>query len=124
MTITAETLNQAMEFDCPVRIHPDGNVTVADDAWAPELHDGQLADHGWILLDGYSGQYGYSGPIMHPSEYIGGRMARDILARPGLYVTLVAEYSCEECLTRDDCQEDHWQGWAVAFRPTEDTPED
>jgi hypothetical protein len=32
---------------------------------------------------------------MHPSEFIGGGMARDILAEPGTYVAVAAYYSAE-----------------------------
>lgn len=100
------SLSDMMDFDCPVRVHPDGTVTRELDVQAPELHDGELDTGGqpWTLLDGYSGQYGYSGPIMHPSEFIGGGMARDILAEPGVYVALV-DYPT------DDGEPD---GWAVA----------
>lgn len=108
MTTTAP-LNSVMEFDHVVRVHPDGTVTDnVSDVYAPDLYDGQLhsADD-WTLMDGYSGQYSYSGPIMHSSEYVGGRMERDILAQPGLYVAIVSNLS-------DDDEPD---GWAVAYRP-------
>lgn len=40
----------------------------------------------WEAITGYSGQHGYSGPCMHPSEFLGGRMAGDVLDTPGVYV--------------------------------------
>jgi hypothetical protein len=100
-------LNDRMEFDHVVRVHPDGSVTDADGVYAPELHDGELStlDTRWALMDGYSRQDRYSGPIMHTSEFIGGGMERDILGAPGLYVALVDYPS-------DDTEPD---GWAVAF---------
>jgi hypothetical protein len=97
-----ETL-EIMEFGHPVRVHPDGSVTDAASVYAPDLYD-EAVGSGWTLLDGYSNQYGYAGPIMHPSEFIGGRMARDILAEPGVYVALVS-YSTDD---------DDVNGWAVA----------
>jgi hypothetical protein len=62
------------------------------------------------LLDGFSGQYGYSGPIMHPSEFIGGGMERHIRETPGLYVAVVVTD-----LDVDDGDDDA-VGWAVAYR--------
>lgn len=54
-------------------------------------------DHGldtnWSLLTGFTGQYGYHGPAMHPSEYIGGGLARHILDTPGLYTVLYGQDS-------------------------------
>jgi hypothetical protein len=104
-TVTRDNLNEIMDFDHVIRVHPDGTVTYPADVYAPELDDDDTVLGGeWELLDGYSGQQGYSGPIMHPSEYIGGGMADDILSRPGLYVALVSS----------DGDTDH--GWAVAYR--------
>lgn len=100
-------LNDVMEFDHVVMVRDDGTVTDGPaGVYAPELFDGELMGEGWELLDGYSGQYRYSGPIMHSSEYIGGSMERDILAEPGMYVALVDYPS-------DDGEPD---GWAVARR--------
>lgn len=116
-------LSNVMEFDHVVRVHDDG--TVSDHygrPWAPETYiavddDGQITregEHdmiaglryqGWYPLRGYTGQYMYRGPIMHPSECIGRNMARDILSEPGLYVALVVE-------TLDD--DEDAAGWMVA----------
>ena len=73
-------------------------------AWLKIRHERELSTDKWELLDGYSGQDRYSGPIMHASEYVGGRMERDILATPGVYVALV-----DYCLDDSDPE-----GWAVA----------
>lgn len=107
--ITADNLNDVMAFDHVIQVHPDGTVTDAPaTVHAPELHDGELHHHPdapqWTLMDGYSGQHGYSGPLMHQSEYIGGGLARDILTTPGYYVALTN-------ITSDD--EDPTE-WAVA----------
>lgn len=93
-------LSDLMEFDCPITVHADGRITDAPrDLYAPDLYDGELQGDGWTLLDGYSGQDRYAGPIMHSSEFIGGGMARDILAEPGTYVAVVCYWSptCREC---------------------------
>lgn len=103
---TVDNLNSVMEFDHVIRVHADGTVTDEPNVHAPELYDGELGGTGWTLLNGYSGQYNYAGPIMHNSEYIGGGLARDILAQPGVYVALV------NGTLSDD--EDDAEGWAVA----------
>lgn len=99
---------------------------------APALYDGEISawrEDAWTLMDGWSGQDGYTGPIMHPSEYIGGRLARHILATDGLYVALVnKQYKCS---SGDDCEslgycshddDDEPDGWAIAFRAIDTIP--
>lgn len=112
------TLSDIMEFDHVIRVHPDGAITEPSGIWAPDLHDGELdqrPDGEWSLLDGFSGQYRYAGPIMHPSEFIGGGMETYIREHPGLYVSLVdypiCDDECEYC-AGDGCEPD---GWAVAY---------
>lgn len=105
--ITRDNLNDVMEFDHVIEVHPDGSVTDST-VYPPEL-DGETVSDGWVLLTGYSGQYRYTGPIMHPSEYIGGGMADDILARPGRYVALVV-------YAYDESEPD---GWIVAYQEME-----
>ena len=110
-------LNELMEFDRVIQVTPKGVLIYRPDIPAPEVMDGELIGQGWTLMNGYSGQHGYSGPIMHSSEFIGGGMERDILSTPGFYVALVANYStCDECegIEDADCQNDHAEGWAVA----------
>lgn len=124
---TVENLNDIMEFDFPIEVHENGSVTRAsDDVWAPELYldvdeDGQVdmdADEdlkrqaknaGWELLTGYSGQHRYTGPVFHSSEYIGGRMASDILEIPGVFVAVTIE-----TLSQNEDEETEPAGWVVA----------
>lgn len=103
-----KTVNDIMEFDRVIEVHEDGSITDRNDLYAPSLLDGIVSD-GWELLNGYSGQQSYTGPIMHESEFIGGDMARDILDTPGIYVALV---SCNSDLDTED--ETGVDGWAVA----------
>lgn len=118
-------LDKIMEFDRVIRVNADGTVNAnVPNVWAPEVYvgtdeDGQISDddertmiselrsHGWELLTGWTGQYSYNGPIMHPSEYVGGRLAEHILSTPGLYAVVAVE-------TLDDNEES--AGWAVAYR--------
>ena len=102
-------LSRVMEFDHVVRVHPDGTVSADLDTYAPDLHEDQgeplLDGDEWRLMDGWSGQDRYAGPLMHASEFIGGGMARAILATPGRYVALVS-YPLDD---------DEPESWAVAF---------
>ena len=114
--VTAETLNSAVEFDSPFTIgHTDdaGLTTIerADGVYAPEVtlyvdKDGNgvgeetidgtpwKESKRWEAVNGYSGQHGYSGPVMHASELLGGTMARDVLADKGTTYVIVSV----ECL--------------------------
>ena len=117
--VTAATLNRAVEFDSPFRVNDDGTITTSlPDVYAPECYvpvddDGQECGPpetwvGWSFVGGWSGQQSYSGPIMHPSEYLGGAMARWVLETPGVYVVCAVE--------TDDDDEDA-AGWALLELP-------
>lgn len=84
-----------VEFDHVFRITNGGMVTDAPSGiYAPSSTDGELDSDDWeYWSDGYSGQYGYRGPIMHPSEFIGGRIERDLVASPGIYAVVADESS-------------------------------
>ena len=101
------------------------NVSDAPKVYAPEVYvgtdsDGQISDghesdmisdlnrQGWSVETGWSGQYSYSGPIMHPSEFIGRYMADHILDNPGFWV------ACE--VTTLDTEEP--AGWVLLHRET------
>ena len=149
--VTPDNLNSVMEFDHVIRVNADGTVSDSPldpyfDLHVVEVTEGTWVDEfsipeGWQLLRGFTGQYAYSGPVMHSSEFIGGGMARHILETPGDYVALVVESedlhhwqvstftgtkTCERCglLPLDDedmestCQGEP-AGWAVAFKPLE-----
>lgn len=103
-----QDLNEAMDFDHVIEVLPYGNVVDAPiHIYAPDLVDDEISDGRWRLLNGFSGQYSYSGPMMHSSEFVGGGLERHIRSNPGYYVTLVNYLSDEEEPTE----------WAVAFRP-------
>lgn len=125
-------LNSIMEFDCPIQVHSDGAVSQALELQAPELYmsvdgDGQsiYADDsdikdaaksaGWELLTGYTGQYSYNGPVMHPSEFVGGGLEFHILETPGYYVVVTVECMGPEGTEDDDLEP---AGWAIAYRET------
>lgn len=100
--VTADTLNENVEFDSPFIIGAQGGkeTWIADvgSVYAPGVYDYvdqegspvgslEIESDKWEAVRGYSSQQGYSGPEMHPSEYLGGGMARDVLADTGaIYV--------------------------------------
>lgn len=122
MGISPNDLGALMEIDHVIQVHADGRVTDAPPGiYAPEVYDGEVQP-GWTLMNGYSGQHGYAGPIMHPSETIRGKLAEDILAEPGIYVAVVSTVldgleECDDCADMDEggpCDSHDVDGWAVA----------
>jgi hypothetical protein len=108
-------LNEIMEFDHVIEVKPNGLIVDVNGIYAPDLRNGELetsADE-WDLMDGYSGQSGYSGPIMHNSEFIGGGMERKIRETPGIYVALVCDWDPDEDMGQSE-DDDTAEGWAVA----------
>lgn len=110
-----DDLNKAVEFDSPFEVLPDGSIVPhvrrrhapntyhVEGESKPEI-DGQ----GWEFVDGFSGQYRYSGPVMHASEQLSGGMADHVLATPGIYVLCVVEVLPDE----DDDQPEP-AGWVL-----------
>lgn len=130
ITMSERSLSDIMDFDHVIQVLPDGTVTENNDGhYAPDMEEGELQQVKpfWSLMTGYTGQYGYNGPSMHSSEFIGGRMARDILSTPGFYVAVVDKYmGCyndpnvenPECDIESGCDCDD-NGWAVAYHHSE-----
>lgn len=95
----------------PIRVNLDGTLTT-EDIYAPDSFDmgtddadviGQARSAGWELVTGYSNQHGYSGPVMHTSEYIGASMVRAILATPAVYAVASV----------DDADDGYPVGWVL-----------
>ena len=125
-TVTIDTLNEEMDFDSVIYSHGDGTVSDVDPSsmHAPGVYIAELADGTWIeeamdepweLLNGFSGQYGYSGPHMHASEYIGGGLARHILETEGFYVVTVVTP-----MPLDEDEDVDFDEWVVAYAETAD----
>lgn len=126
VAVTADTLNANIDFDCPFTIlNVRGGHTFIgpSDAYAPEVtlytdkeHNGvgeeeidgvpwNQPQKTWEVVNGYSGQHGYSGPTMHSSEFLGGGMARDVLADIGA-VYVVTSVECHADWEVDENDED------------------
>lgn len=126
------SLNDKMDFDHVIRIDVYGNVIVVAGVHAPEVSVACADDdcgsitaeaevemtayverQGWELMTGYTGQYLYHGPIMHTSEYVGGRLEEDIRETPGLYVVVEVTglYATEK---QEEAQASQPIGWVVA----------
>jgi hypothetical protein len=117
------SLNDEMEFGRPISVGPNGEIGESDQ-YAPEAGylnldaDGQSLDdeveglEGWELLKGFTGQQGYNGPVMHPSEFIGGGLERHIRENPGHYVAIPIDG-----LGPDSDGEPESVGWGVAYKP-------
>lgn len=137
-----QKIRDLMQFDHVVAVMPDGRVIDTDehfnllDVHAPEVvmdYDGPFADaqlskqhdadmvaylksQGWEVLNGYSGQHSYSGPVMHTSEFIGGALEERIREEPGFWVALTVDIHPKE----DDPEynngsgESDAVGWIVA----------
>lgn len=89
------------EFDHVFGVGADGRLWDIKGVWAPDVMHVDGASHpndveglgaAWETFSvGYTGQHGYNGAVMHASEYIGGRLADDILSQPGVYVVCAVE---------------------------------
>ena len=119
LTPTPDTLNDVMEMDHVIRVHPDGTVSDhVEGEYAPECYwvegaapyDLEGYSDDWTPHTGASNQQGYSGPIMHASEYIAGGLARHILSTPGLWVATTAE---------DMDDPENPAGWVLFFKESE-----
>ena len=115
------SLSDIMDFDHVITVRPDGAIEDAPNVYATELFQWEQEDGTWVeelstrepweLLSGFTGQYGYRGPMMHASEQIGGGLAEHIVTHPGLYVAL---YPSVIALDGSDADPD---SWAVAYLP-------
>jgi hypothetical protein len=122
--ISPDQLNAYMEFDHVIEVLPTGLVRPRADIYAPSVcgEDG-IEDDAWQPLKGYSSQG--SGIInqaenwhMHDCESVGGQLARDILATPGIYVAVWITWDPGTCDEDADeyGEEPTIEGWCVLFQ--------
>ncbi|WP_146099074.1 hypothetical protein [Nocardia nova] len=88
-TVTADQLDNLMQFDDVIRVGLGREVSAASEIEAPEVlvgdNDTVEVSDGWEALSGFSDQPGYNGPLVNSSVPIKGRMTEHILSHPGLY---------------------------------------
>ena len=144
--VTDETLDGKVQFYSPFRIVgqlQDGRTVIENPlqyVHAPEVYlyvdkDGNgvgeeeidnvawnKPQEQWEAVKGYTGQYGYNGPTMHSSEFLGGGMARDVLENVGaVYVLVTVECMPNWEATDDETDEvrDDAAGWMLLkYKPT------
>lgn len=113
-------LNEIIGFDTlPVLVNEDGtitegvrNVTVPEaGSYGPDFEDVVTKGiNGWSAIRDSSNQSGYSGPVFHPSEYIGESLSQRILATPGYWAV-------EEVYVYDDDSDEIPYGWVLLHKP-------
>lgn len=113
-------LSQKMDFDHVVEIRPWGEnlgaigkraITDRPDLYAPNLLDDELDSSEWEFFSGgYTRQDSYSGPVMHNSEFIGGKLESDMLEECGIFCAVVAHWTPDE---EDSEEETIEEGWAI-----------
>lgn len=124
--ITAEEIDSAVEFDSPFLVNEDGTVELSGNHGPDEVYGGLYGDgslmisDGWeTWSDGYTGQYGYNGPVLHDSEFLGGGIAHDLLEEPGEYCLCFVTYMCDDMCEdlweegEESCGDIHTEGWVV-----------
>ena len=87
MMTKARALAQHMtdvEFGAVFTVYPDGTWSETSELHVPDVvndpdADVWVASDRWEPLTGMTGQYGYSGAVMHPSELPGEGMAQRLL---------------------------------------------
>lgn len=100
-----------------IRVNEDGTVSdVEPNVYGPDVYvtyddDGKehvTCEGNWDMERGWTQQYLYNGPMMHPSEYVGGKIADHILETPGLWCVVVP-YDLDSG--------DLAEGWVLCHRP-------
>lgn len=112
-------LDKIIGFDTlTVLVNEDGTITEGiTNVTAPEAgsYGADFEDvikegiNGWSAIHGSSNQSGYSGPVFHPSEYIGESLSQRILATPGYWAV-------EEVYDEDDPNGLPY-GWVLLHKP-------
>jgi hypothetical protein len=121
MSTLGERVN-AVEFDHPFTI-TNGEVVDVNDAYAPSVYlvegddDETIDGQGWqFVSDGWTGQYGYSGPVMHASEFIGEGIAERLAEMAESYRAF-AIVAVEFIPENEDDLSTEPVGWAIVGLP-------
>lgn len=115
----------SQDFDHPFSI-VDGRVADAlAEVYAPSVYHDEDSDinidgdDAWTAISGMTGQYGYNGSVMHPSEFIGASMARELagIAEDG-HGVVFAVVTVESIDGDEEDGTDEAIGWTVVYRDT------
>lgn len=109
------------EFDFTYTIDKDGNIGASDE-YTPFVSNhpdmGEDVEGDWELLAGHSGQYGYNGAVMHPSEQWGEWAIADLKNLADVEGETL-HFSVVEVRDEDGNYPDGDSiGWAVAYKYT------
>lgn len=75
----------------------------------------------WRAITGKTGQYGYSGAVMHPSETADDDIIREWVREAGGDVFAIVEVFPElDEQDNDDYSDESSIGWVIIYRPAED----
>lgn len=108
-----------VDMGVPFRIGENGSITtVYPEACGPDVYhdeteririDNPTGEEWEAFSTGYTGQWMSAGsPVMHTSEFIGGRLETDMLESPGVYVVEPVEV-----LPDDEDEDPEPAGWVV-----------
>lgn len=108
------------DFDNVYRLTPEGHIAEARDLYAPDVSHSETEDitidGDWSALTGHTGQYAYSGAVMHPSEQWGD-WAITALTEIAQQTGQPLAFSVVEVRDTDGCYPDGDPiGWAVTYR--------
>jgi hypothetical protein len=108
--VTPDTLERLVEFNVPF-VLVNGDMSDINDC-PPDVYMDEghafFTGGGWEFYSrGYTAQWGVmrNDPVMHPSEYLGGKLARDMIDDGGVFAVV-------EVRDLDDEQGD-FVGWTV-----------
>lgn len=93
-------LDNSIEFDTAFIVLPDGEYAETGE-YVPSVYNDSETDvyvesSQWEALTGYTGQHGYSGAVLHPSEYFGGGLLKDVSEDIGGEYALTVVYGLED----------------------------
>lgn len=98
-------------------VYRDGQVFSDRETHSPNVYDEWIEDSSWEFLNGASGQCGYKGPVMHPSENFGPCIADTLLrlyeGEPFLFSTVEVYPEINEIFEGEEFDA---IGWAIVHK--------
>jgi len=112
------------------RFEPETVFTITDSGtadvvgvYAPEVQnnpDGDISigSYGWEAITGMTGQYGYCGSMMHPSEFIGADMAERLTVIADRGDGSVTQFAYVLVYSDEPNDDDEYEpcGWTIVYR--------